>query len=139
MTLRLVLDTNVYVVALLAPSPEREIVRGWRYGRFELFTSAWQLTEIRRVGSSPLIRSYIPKPKFDVLLSRLKSHATVLRPINVQRLVPKDPDDDKIVAIALKAGAHVLCTNDAHILGLKQLPGSTPTKILKPEPTLKLI
>lgn len=139
MKLRLVLDTNIFVVALLEPSPEREILRAWRQNRFQLFTSKWQLKEIKQVGSSKLIQTYIAKSKFDVLLDRLKTHATVLQPVNVQRIVPKDPDDDKIVAIALQAGAHILCTNDKHILALRQLPGNTTTRILKPEATLKLL
>ncbi|ADH65083.1 hypothetical protein Mesil_3268 (plasmid) [Allomeiothermus silvanus DSM 9946] len=139
MKLRLVLDTNVFVVALLEPSPEREILRAWRHGRFQLFTSRWQLKEIKQVSSSKLIQAYIAKSKFDVLLNRLKTHATVLQPVNVSHIVLADSDDDKIIAIALQAGAHILCTNDRHIIALKRLTGNTTTRILKPEATLKLL
>ena len=43
--------------------------------------------------------------------------AEVVEPARTPRAVPGDPGDDKLVAVALAAGA-VLVTNDGHLLAL---------------------
>jgi len=55
--LRLVIDTNILISALLAGTsfPAQLIVR-WRVGRFDLLTVAEQLDELMRVTRYPKIR-----------------------------------------------------------------------------------
>ena len=48
---------------------------------------------------------------------QLLDGAEVVEPAQTPRVVPDDPDDDKLVAVALAAGA-ALVTNDAHLLAV---------------------
>ena len=50
-------------------------------------------------------------------IHQLLDGVEVVEPAQVPRVVPDDPDDDKLVAVALAAGA-VLVSNDAHLLAL---------------------
>ncbi len=52
--MRVILDTNVLLGALISPSgPPETIYRAWRAARFELVTSPAQLDELRRVSRYP--------------------------------------------------------------------------------------
>ncbi len=56
--MRLVVDTNILVSALLAAtSLPAQLVVLWRDGRFDLLTTAEQLDELTRVTRYPKIRS----------------------------------------------------------------------------------
>src|SRR2546430_2747841 len=54
--------------------------------------------------------------------------AEVVEPAHTPRVVPDDPEDDKLVAAARAARA-VLVTNDAHLLALA---GSEGLQVLRP-------
>ena len=55
--MRLVIDTNILVSALLAAtSLPAQLVVLWRAGRFDLLTAAEQLDELMRVTRYPKIR-----------------------------------------------------------------------------------
>jgi hypothetical protein len=56
-------------------------------------------------------RSYLDR------LRLLLDGAEAVEPSETPRVVPEDPDDDKLVAAALAAGA-VLVSNDAHLLAV---------------------
>jgi predicted nucleic acid-binding protein len=47
----------------------------------------------------------------------LLERAEMIEPAMMPRVVPDDPDDDKLVAAALAAGT-ILVTNDAHLMGV---------------------
>jgi predicted nucleic acid-binding protein len=51
-------------------------------------------------------------------LHRLLDQAEIVEPAETPRVVPGDPEDDKLVAVALAAGADALVTNDRHLLAL---------------------
>ena len=59
---------------------------------------------------------------------RLLDGAEVVEPARTPRVVPDDPDDDKLVAAALAAGA-LLVTNDAHLLAIA---GHEGLKVVRP-------
>ena len=54
--------------------------------------------------------------------------AEVVEPTETPRVVADDPDDDKLVAAALAAGA-ILVTNDAHLLAIA---GHEGLKVVRP-------
>ena len=55
--MRLVIDTNIFISALLSTSSlPAHLVVLWREGRFDLLTSADQLDELVRVTRYPKIR-----------------------------------------------------------------------------------
>jgi putative PIN family toxin of toxin-antitoxin system len=52
--MRVVLDTNIFVSALLTPSGvAATVLQMWREGRFDLVTSSTVLAELRRVLNYP--------------------------------------------------------------------------------------
>ncbi len=56
--IRLVLDTNVLLSALLSPaSPSAEIMALWLYGKVSVLTAAEQIEEVARVTRYPKIRA----------------------------------------------------------------------------------
>jgi hypothetical protein len=126
--LRLVVDTNVLVSALLSPeSLPAQLVVLWRAGRFELLTSADQLDELMRVTRYPKIRERLPPSVAGRLINQLRELAIV-----VHRLpdvtASADPHDDYLLATASAGSAAFLVTGDK--AGLLSLGSYEGTRIL---------
>jgi predicted nucleic acid-binding protein len=66
-------------------------------------------------------------------MQRLLESAEVVEPPRTPRVVAADPDDDKLVAAALAAGA-VLVTNDAHLLAVA---GHEGLRVVRPAAVLQ--
>ena len=117
--MRLVVDTNVLVSALLAGSSlPAHLVDLWREGRFDLLTAAAQLDELTRVTRYPKIRERLAPALAGRLVNDLRELAVV-----VERLpavtVCADPCDNYLLAMAVAGGADFLVTGDKHdLLGL---------------------
>jgi uncharacterized protein len=63
-------------------------------------------------------------------IRQLLGGAEVVEPAQTPRVVPDDPEDDKLVAVARAAGA-VLVSNDAHLLALAGHEGLTVVRPLE--------
>jgi predicted nucleic acid-binding protein len=57
-------------------------------------------------------------PGYAEALRELLRSAVVVEPARTPRVVPDDPDDDKLLAVALAGNADALVTNDRHLLAL---------------------
>jgi len=131
--MRVVLDTNVLLAALIAKhGPPDLIYRAWRGGRFELITSTTQLDEIRRVSRYPKLRAILPAHRVGAMVNNLQN-AVVL-----ERLPPlpdgveiDDPDDAFLVVSALVGEADYLVTGDRRA-GLLRLGGIGRARVLTP-------
>lgn len=110
---RVVLDTNVLIAAAYNPdSASRRIVEACLKGeRTAILSPALRREYERILTRAARGQSYLSQ--LQVLLEK----AEVVEPAETPRVVPDDPDDDKLVAVALAAGA-VLVTNDAHLLAV---------------------
>lgn len=123
--MRVVLDTNVLVSALLAESSlPAQLLIHWRHGRFALLTGAAQIDELIRVTRYPKIRTRLKPALAGRLINNLRDLAVV-----VERLpsveVSKDPSDNILLAIASGGHADYLVTGDkAHLLALKSHDGT---------------
>lgn len=110
---RVVLDTNVLVAAVYGPgSASRRLVEACLAGELTAVLSP----ALRREYDFILPRAARGRPYLE-RVQTLLGGAEVVEPAQTPRVVPDDPDDDKLVAAALAAGA-VLVTNDAHLLAL---------------------
>ena len=101
--MRLVFDTNVLVSAVIARGVSRELFDLWRVQRgFELVVCPQLIDELSEVLRRARFRQAIHPDEVDVLLSLLRSEADVVHdPVDVSR-VTADPDDDYLVALALR-------------------------------------
>jgi putative PIN family toxin of toxin-antitoxin system len=127
---RLVIDTNVLISALLAENslPAHLIVL-WREGRFDLLTSSDQLDELMRVTRYPKIRERLPPALAGRLINELRDIAvTVKAPPTVT--VSPDPHDDYLLAIAIAGSADFLITGDKRdLLALRLYEGTKITTV----------
>jgi putative PIN family toxin of toxin-antitoxin system len=121
---RVVLDTNVLVAAAYNPgSASRRVVEACLAGELTAVLSP----ALRREYEHILPRAVRGQPYLETL-RRLLDRAEVVEPAETHRVVPDDPDDDKLVAVALAAGAS-LVTNDAHLLAVA---GHEGLRVLRP-------
>ena len=110
--MRVVLDTNVLLAALISPagSPAR-IYEAWKLGRFDLLTSAEQLDELGRVTRYATIRPLITASEAGRMVNQIRALATLIVPSRAPKVSP-DPADDFLFAIAESARADYIVTGD---------------------------
>jgi putative PIN family toxin of toxin-antitoxin system len=122
--MRVVLDTNVLVAAAYNPtSASRRLVEACLSGELTAVLSP----ALRREYEFILARA----ARRQLYLDRLRlllERAEVIDPVEIPRVVPDDPEDDKLVALALAADA-VLVTNDVHLLAVA---GHQGLRVLRP-------
>ena len=123
--MRVVLDTNVLVSALLAESSlPAQLVAHWRHGRFALLTAVPQIEEMLRVTRYPKIRARLKPVLAGRLINNLRELATMveaLPPVDVS----EDPCDNYLLAIAAGGRADYLVSGDkSHLLALKNHAGT---------------
>lgn len=120
--MRVVLDTNVYISALMNPeSPPGLILRHWEEDKFTLCISEDSLAEISRVFRYPKVRRYL-KQSAEVLgdfLAQLRTRATLFTNLPAIERASLDPNDDQFLALALAASADYLVSGDKHLLRLR--------------------
>ena len=131
--LRVVLDVNVLVSGLLdRPGPPAQILRAWYGGAFELVVSPLLLEELGDVLGRPRIERYALAPDAATVLARIQNTAViVVDPPRAERLVPRDPDDDYLVALARVGRAHVIVSGDRDLLEAdSEPPAYSPREFL---------
>ena len=123
--MRLVLDTNIFVSALLLPhSVPAELVKLWLAGRFSVITAQDQVDEIARVTRYPKIRERLRPAIAGRLVNQLRSRSTVLAELAVVEVSP-DPFDNYLLAMAEAGRADLLVTGDKRdLLALKRHGGA---------------
>lgn len=112
--MKLVLDTNVLLSAILVPGTCRELLKG-RALAHEWFTSAGLLAELAEKLSTKLELAPERTPLFLVYRQR----ARLVTPTPLPTPVCRDPDDDLVLATALAAEADVIITGDKDLLTLQ--------------------
>ena len=134
--LRVVLDTNQFVSALLNPEgPAFEILKASGLKgeqKYELVISDEILSEFRKVISYPRIQKLHKwsKEKVEIFITLLKEIAHIDESQSRERIVIEDPDDDKFFHLAIKTGAQYIVSRDIHLLNVKEFRG---VRVLKPE------
>jgi predicted nucleic acid-binding protein len=104
---------------------ESKLLLLWSQGACTLYTSEAQLEELRRVSRRRVAQRRIGRARFGALINLLRLRAVVLNPRSIPFVVPDDPHDDFIAAIALEARASLLVSDDRHITALKKIGKTT--------------
>ena len=120
---RAVVDTNVWVSALLSPTggPGR-VLEALEAGEFIFVTSEPLLAELAEVLRRPRIaRKYLLTDSgVDAFVSRLRRRA-ILMPVSGAVHLCRDPDDDLVIETAAVGQANVLVTRDDDLKGDPEL------------------
>ena len=131
--MRVILDTNVLLGALISPhgSPDA-IYRAWRAARFDLVTSTAQLDELRRVSRYPRLKIILPAHRVGAMVNNMQ-RAIVLDalPPLPEGVEANDPNDGFLLAMALAGEADYLVTGDRRA-GLLQRGSIGRTRIVTP-------
>ena len=113
---RIVLDSNVFISALLFGGPPRRLLRHVMSGVAECFTSAALLEEIGGV---------LRRPKFGLtaeqafaVVDEIRELCRLVTPAEIIRAVSEDPDDNAVLECAAAASADAIVSGDGHLLRL---------------------
>ena len=110
--MRVVLDTNILVSALISPAgnPAR-IYRAWEDGTFTLLCCAQQFEELRSTLQKPRVAVLIKPHTAGRLVNQMKKLAEDIGPLPRVTRSP-DPNDDFLLAMAEAGKADYLVTGD---------------------------
>lgn len=110
--MRVVLDTNILVSALIAPAGNPAMIyNAWEQGQFLLLTCAEHLREIRSTLEKPRIAGLIRPYKAGRLINQIKKLAVYIHHLPRVDRSP-DPDDNFLLALAEAGKADYLVTGD---------------------------
>lgn len=115
--MRLVLDTNTVVSALIWGGNPRDILNRARNREISLFTSAALLLELEAVLKRPKFQPILDTAKIEpaYLMQRYGSMTQLVVPKPISRTV-RDIDDDVVLGTALAADAQIVVTGDQDLL-----------------------
>jgi uncharacterized protein len=115
--MRLVLDTNVLVSAILSPNSVSAKVLNWGEDNGIILYSAATLTELLSVLRRSKFAKYIDSDDIEGLAVRIN---TAWFPVEILKEVKlcRDTKDDKFIEVALNGNASHLVTGDADLLVL---------------------
>lgn len=130
--MRLVLDTNVVVSALISRGAPRELLLLGDTPQVPLFSSDPLIRELSAVLCRGKFAQVTGDPLELVRRYRLTTHP--VDPGPVEPVVTGDPDDDMVVATAVAARADVLVTGDKGVLAHHPHRG---VRILRPADALR--
>jgi putative PIN family toxin of toxin-antitoxin system len=131
--LQAVIDSTVLVSAFLTEGGvSAELLRYAREGVFLVSLSEDILTETEHTLAYPRIRERYDYTEADVadFLNRLRVAATLVTELPQVTVVARDPNDDMVIATAIRAQAAYVVTRDNDLLSLQQHEDIT---IISPE------
>ena len=136
--IKAVLDTNVLVSALLSGDGVPNKILRLAGPTYQLFICQEIMEEAREVLLRPRIQKRISlnKDKVNAFLSTIQKVAKVMEDLPSLQVIDDDPDDNVILACALKANADYLVSGDIH---LKQLGRYEGVPIVSPSEFLAII
>lgn len=131
--MRVVLDTNVLLSALLSPHgwPDT-IYRAWQKDRFDLVTSAAQIDELRRASRYAKFKDVLQPHHVGTMVNNMRRSVLLdALPALPEGIEVNDPNDAFLLAMTLAGEADYLVTGD-HRAGLLQRGSHGRTRIVTP-------
>lgn len=121
MILRVVVDANVFVSALLVVTGHPAgVVEAWLAGRFRLVSSRELIAELEAVLSQPRLTRLFPAGamRSDELFALIRERADIVTAPRFPAQVCRDPDDDRVLEAAMAGRAAHIVTGDKDLLVL---------------------
>lgn len=138
--LRVVLDANVYISALIKPSgPPGQILKLFLENRsFDLILSKTIVEEIRRSLYYSKVSKYLsfPKSEIELWLACLELLSEMVKEEIFLDIQIEDKDDAKYIAAGVESKANYIISGDHHLLDLKEFEG---IKIITPKVFLDIL
>jgi putative PIN family toxin of toxin-antitoxin system len=116
--MKVVLDTNVLISAIVFGGKPRKILEAVFRGELTLFLSEYILDELEAVLKRP--KFGFPSEVIQTILSELHAICTFVTPSERILEIQEDPDDNRIFECAVEASANYIISGDTHLLNLKQ-------------------
>lgn len=132
--IRLVIDTNVFVSALISTRSIPALLLDEAGKKYSLFISKEILSEVEDVISREKFGFTIQK--ISSALEAILSFSEIIDPDIKVDVIKSDPDDNKILECAIACGASYIVSGDSHLLELREY-GSI--KIINPKTALELL
>ncbi|HSE90202.1 MAG TPA: putative toxin-antitoxin system toxin component, PIN family [Candidatus Binatia bacterium] len=137
--MRVVLDTNVVVSALLFTGISSKLVPLWQGGVITALVSRSILEEYLRVLSYPKFKLSEGDIK-GLIQEELLPYVEVVKPGRRLRVVDRDPSDDKFVECAVAGKARVIISGDKDLLSIGRYRKTliqSPAQFLEKNPQLR--
>jgi len=118
--LRVVLDTNVLVSALVGHGRPRRLLTKLFEGH-EIVSSKQMLAELANVLSRS--KFGFTRHQIDEFLSIMVKGSILATIVECPRVIEEDPDDNVVLATALEGRAEFIVSGDRHLLSLREFRG----------------
>jgi len=117
-----VIDTNIWVSARIKPNGNAGLViNQWEHGNLDVAFSLELLQEFKQVFCYPKLQKYIKisQTELDEYVSKLELYSTLVSLDGVNPIVPRDSNDNKVLATFIVAKADWLIIGDNDLLELR--------------------
>ena len=135
---RVVIDVNVFVAAMIGSGPPHRILNDWLERRqFELVMCPELLAELTEVLTErPKLRRWITLADAWTLIDRLSSEVEVKADPTEVPAITRDPDDDHLVALGVQEHVDYIVTGDDDLLDQDDLrsAGDEPRRVRRVVP-----
>ncbi len=133
--LKVVIDANVWISALLNPGKSRIIRSAFEQHRFVYYCSREMIVDIHSALSKPKLLARIsPQDAADLLT--LIEELAILVDLGQYPAISRDPKDDIYLACAVLTSSDCIVTGDDDLLCLKEYRN---TKIITPAQFLEIL
>jgi putative PIN family toxin of toxin-antitoxin system len=137
--LYVVLDTNVFVSAIIAPhSVPAQLLQHWQVGSFRVVTCQRAINELDSVlQRAHLISKYpIIPTKRETLLSLIHERVILVAGDTITGAVTADPKDDMFISCGVEGQVKYIVSGDKH---LQQLRRYSTIRVLEPAYFLRIL
>lgn len=131
--MRIVVDTNVFVSALLAPGGgPGALLAAIDAGELTLVSAPQLIEELEEVLARDRFRVWVTSEQVAEYIDAVRQRAELVDDPEEIRPLSRDPDDDYLIALSREQGADALVSGDADLttLELDDLDIITPRQLL---------
>lgn len=125
--MRVVIDTNVLMSAILFGGIPGKLLQAWREGNFKLVLSPEILEEY--LATAETLSARYDTDALEPVLALIARNAEVWQCNPLSQAICSDPDDDKFFACALASGAGYIVSGDK---ALGRASGYSGIRVLTP-------
>jgi hypothetical protein len=134
--MRLILDTNVLLSALLSPlGAPAKLLDAWERKQFTLVACDTLIAELREVSGRPFFRTRLRASAAELVAAGIRDFSFFCRNVPAGPIAG-DPKDSYLLALAEASQSEFLVTGDKGLLSLKQ---HKSTRIINPAAMIEIL